>query len=221
MTELKLIDVFYQYKHSEQKVLKGISCTFKSGDFCSIVGPSGSGKTTLLSILAGLDHPSEGGIFINGSNLMDLNVDTYRRECVGMIFQSFQLFPLLNVLENVSYPLENSGIGKKESRDKARKLLNLLGITEEKHKRFPANLSGGEQQRVAIARALSTGAKILLADEPTGNLDQNNTINIMEILKNLAYKDEYCVIVVTHDKEVAAMTDQIWCMADGILTEAI
>ncbi|GAA4653037.1 ABC transporter ATP-binding protein [Anaerocolumna aminovalerica] len=218
MAELKLSEVCYQYKNSKQKVLKGISCDFQGGKLCAIVGPSGSGKTTLLSILAGLDRPSEGKVYINGDDLTTLDLDAYRRERVAMIFQSFQLFPLLTILENVSYPMENNGIPKKEARERAGKLLLMLGITEEKHKRFPSKLSGGEQQRVAIARALATGAKVLLADEPTGNLDRENTLHILDILKKFAHEEGYCVIVVTHDQEVASISDRVWRMQDGILT---
>nr|WP_308742311.1 ABC transporter ATP-binding protein [uncultured Anaerocolumna sp.] len=218
MAELKLSEVCYQYKNSKHKVLKGISCDFQGGKLCAIVGPSGSGKTTLLSILAGLDRPSEGKVYINGDDLTTLDLDAYRRERVAMIFQSFQLFPLLTILENVSYPMENNGIPKKEARERAGKLLLMLGITEEKHKRFPSKLSGGEQQRVAIARALATGAKVLLADEPTGNLDRENTLHILDILKKFAHEEGYCVIVVTHDQEVASMSDRVWRMQDGLLT---
>lgn len=218
MAELKLSEVCYQYKNSKQKVLKGISCDFQGGELYAIVGPSGSGKTTLLSILAGLDRPSEGKVYINGDDLTKLDLDAYRRERVAMIFQSFQLFPLLTILENVSYPMGNNGIPKKEARERAGKLLLMLGITEEKHKRFPSKLSGGEQQRIAIARALATGAKVLLADEPTGNLDRENTLHILDILKKFAHDEGYCVIVVTHDQEVASMSDRIWRMQDGLLT---
>lgn len=217
MAELKLSEVCYRYKNSEQKVLKGVTCDFKGGELNAVIGPSGSGKTTLLSIMAGLDRPSEGRVFIDEDNLTKLDLDTYRRERVSIIFQSFQLFPLLTVLENVSYPMENNGVSIKEAKAKAEKLLLMLGITQDKHKRYPAKLSGGEQQRVAIARALATGAKVLLADEPTGNLDRDNTIHIMEILKNLAHQEGYCVIVVTHDQEVAGISDRVWRMEDGLL----
>jgi putative ABC transport system ATP-binding protein len=217
LEELKLSDVCYRYKKSEQNVLKGISCVFQAGELCAVVGPSGSGKTTLLSILAGLDQPSEGKVFFDGDDLKELDLDAYRRERVAVIFQSFQLFPLLTVLENVSYPMENNGVSIKEAKNKAEKLLIMLGITEEKHKRFPAKLSGGEQQRVAIARALATGAKVLLADEPTGNLDRENTLHIIGILKNLAHQEKYCVIIVTHDQEVSALSDRVWRMADGVI----
>lgn len=220
MAKLKLSEVCYQYKNSKQNVLKGITCDFSGGEVSAIVGPSGSGKTTLLSILAGLDRPTEGEVYIDGDDLKQLDLDAYRRERVAMIFQSFQLFPLLTIVENVSYPMENNGVPKKEARKRAGKLLMMLGITEEKHKRFPSKLSGGEQQRVAIARALATGAKVLLADEPTGNLDRENTLHIIEILKKFAHEEEYCIIIVTHDQEVANMSDRIWRMQDGLLTES-
>lgn len=218
MVELKLSKVCYQYKNSQYKVLSEITCDFQGGELYAIVGPSGSGKTTLLSILAGLDRPSEGKVSIDGDDLTKLDLDAYRRERVTMIFQSFQLFPLLTALENVSYPMENNRIPKREAREKAGKLLLMLGITLEKHKRFPGKLSGGEQQRVAIARAIATGAKVLLADEPTGNLDRENTLHILEILKNFAHQEGYCVIIVTHDQEVADMSDKVWRMENGLLT---
>ena len=217
MAGLRLKEVCYRYKNSEQKVLKGITCEFNYGELNAVVGPSGSGKTTLLSIMAGLDRPSEGKVYLDEDDLTELDLDAYRRERVSIIFQSFQLFPLLTVLENVSYPMENNGVSLKAARSRAEKLLLMLGITKEKHKRYPSRLSGGEQQRVAIARALATGAKVLLADEPTGNLDRENTVHIMEILKNLAHQKEYCVIVVTHDQEVAAICDRVWRMEDGLL----
>lgn len=144
--------------------------------------------------------------------------------CIGddtlydWIFQAFQLFPLLTVIENVCYPMELCGVMPKDAKERARLLLERVCITEEKHNRFPSNLSGGEQQRVAIARSLSTGAKTLLADEPTGNLDAINTKNIMEILRGLAHNDGCCVIVVTHDPEVSESADIVYRMKDGVLT---
>ena len=136
-----------------------------------------------------------------------------------MIFQSFQLFPLLTVAENVCYPMELNGIKKKEALPRATELLELMGITKEKHRRFPSQLSGGEQQRVAIARALSSGAQILLADEPTGNLDEENTGHIFRILQGLAHEQGYCVVIVTHDLQVAELADRVFRMKDGVLIE--
>jgi putative ABC transport system ATP-binding protein len=182
------------------------------------MGPSGSGKSTLLSMLAGLDLPTEGDIRYGNNSLKHMDLDRYRREDVSMIFQAFQLFPLLTVLENVCFPMELSGMEKKDAKLKAEEHLLRVGITQEKLKRFPSNLSGGEQQRVAIARSLASGAKVLLADEPTGNLDVANSENIMEILSGLAHEDGYCVIVVTHDLDIAKKADIVYRMTDGVIS---
>ena len=137
-----------------------------------------------------------------------------------MIFQAFQLFPLLTVMENVCYPMELSGVGTKAARERAKALLESVGIGEEKFRRFPANLSGGEQQRVAIARSLATGAGVLLADEPTGNLDGENSRNVVELLTRLAHEEGYCVIIVTHDPAIAEASDLVFRMADGVLEQS-
>ena len=170
-------------------------------------------------MLAGLDHPTEGAIYYDEKNLAEMDLDIYRREDISMIFQAFQLFPLLTVMENVCYPLELMGIETEEAKKQAVKCLERVGITEEKYKRFPSNLSGGEQQRVAIARSLASGARLILADEPTGNLDVANTGVVMEILTGLAHRDGYCVIVVTHDMEVAEAADEVYRIKDGSITK--
>ncbi|MCL2354042.1 MAG: ATP-binding cassette domain-containing protein, partial [Defluviitaleaceae bacterium] len=162
---LKIENLVYRYKNSDRDVLKKLNVNFEAGKVNAILGPSGSGKTTLLSIMAGLDRPTSGTIAINGSDLKDMDLDRYRRESISIIFQAFHLFPLLTAVENVCYPMEANGVDKKDAVERAKSLLNSVGITDEKHKRYPSNLSGGEQQRVAIARALSTGAKVILADE--------------------------------------------------------
>lgn len=198
-------------------MLEDVCCEFWPGKLCAVVGPSGSGKTTLLSILAGLDRPTAGEVLLEGKNLAEVDLDEYRQRSAAIIFQAFQLFPLLTVMENVCFPMELAGEKKPQAR--ARELLELVGIGEDKHKRYPANLSGGEQQRVAIARALASGAKILLADEPTGNLDEVNTKNIVELLTKLAHEQGYCVIVVTHDMDAAAQADEIYRMRGGKLSK--
>ena len=197
MSELTLQQVSYRYPGGSRYALDGISGTFSAGKLYAVIGPSGSGKSTLLSLMAGLDRPTEGSLQLNGSDYRSLNLDRCRRQEIAMIFQAFQLFPLLTVLEN--------------------ELLTSVGISEEQHKRYPANLSGGEQQRVAIARALSSGAGIILADEPTGNLDTANGNQVMEILLRLAHEEGRCVIVVTHDMDIAAQADEVWRMKDGAL----
>ncbi len=219
MPNLKLKNVCYQYKNGDRKVVNEVTCLFEGGKLNSVVGPSGSGKTTLLSLMAGLDQPSQGHIYIDGESLTDLDLDQYRRERVSMIFQAFQLFPLLTALENVCFPMQLNGISKMEIVEKGKSFLHSVGITEDKFKRYPANLSGGEQQRVAIARTLATGAHVLLADEPTGNLDEANGGKVIEILGQLAHKQGYCIIIVTHDPSIAERSDKVWHMTDGLLKE--
>ena len=217
MACLTLDKVMYTYKNAKKPAVSGISFMFEAGQVYAIVGPSGSGKSTLLSLLAGLDLPTEGEIALNGDSLSEIDLDYYRRECISMIFQAVHLFPLLPVIENVCFPMELCGVSPKAAKPKAAELLESVGITKEQMNRFPSKLSGGEQQRVAIARSLASNAKIILADEPTGSLDGANTQNIVEILSGLAHKKGYCVILVTHDLEVAEMADVALRLRDGAL----
>lgn len=217
MSELVIENVSYRYKNADRLALNNVTCAFKPGQVTAVVGPSGSGKTTLLSIMAGLDRPEKGQVLLNGTDLAGMDLDAYRRQDVSVIFQAFQLFPLLTVMENVCYPMELNEVALKDAKERAKTLLASVGIQEEKLRRFPANLSGGEQQRVAIARSLATGAGILLADEPTGNLDGENSRNVVEILTRLAHEEGYCVIIVTHDPAIAEASDVVYRMADGVL----
>ncbi len=218
MAELTLHRVSYRYPRAARDALQGVECRFRAGEVAAVVGPSGSGKTTLLSIMAGLDRPSGGEVLVDGKKLSEMDLDAYRRQYVSVIFQAFHLFPLLTVLENVCFPMELLGAGEKDAREQARRNLELVGIAEEKHRRYPSQLSGGEQQRVAIARALSSGAGILLADEPTGNLDGENSRNIVDILTRLAHEGGYCVVIVTHDPAIAEAADAVYTVADGELS---
>ncbi len=217
MAELQLKGTSYAYRNKYQTVhaLKGVDYRFESGRFYALVGRSGSGKTTLLSLLAGLDLPTEGKVLFNGKPTDSLDCDEYRRDSVAVIYQSYNLFPLLTVLENAPYPLELKNTPLPEARAIAQEKLRAVGLDEGYLKRFPAMLSGGEQQRVAIARALAGGARIILADEPTGNLDEENGAVVVSILQRLAHEDGYCVIVVTHDMGIAAKADRIIQLTDG------
>jgi len=217
MPTLTLENVSYTYRNAQNAAVSEASCIFEAGSVYAIVGPSGSGKSTLLSVLAGLDLPTEGEVAFDGGSLTGLDLDRYRRECISMIFQAFHLFPLLTAMENVCFPMELCGVTPKEAKPRAAALLESVGITKEQMDRFPSKLSGGEQQRVAIARSLASGARIILADEPTGNLDAANTQNIIELLCDLAHDKGYCVIIVTHDLEVAEMADVALRMKDGEL----
>ena len=221
MSALFLENIGYAYKGSDRKAVNNVSARFEEGKVNAVIGPSGSGKTTLLSIMAGLDSPTEGETWLDGEQLSGMDLDQYRREKVSMIFQAFHLFPRLTVIENVRFPMELNGVEKEDAIEQARIYLKSVGITEEKHKRYPGNLSGGEQQRVAIARTLASGAKVILADEPTGNLDKANGQNIVDILKSLAHDLGYCVIIVTHDPAIAEQADQVWKMEDGMMVIAM
>lgn len=218
MSVLAVSDVKYAYqsRYRVVNVLNDVSCSFEMGKFYAIVGKSGSGKTTLLSLLAGLDLPVSGDIFYEGSSLKELNRDQYRRQEVSVIYQAFHLFPLLNALENVMYPMELNHKKGKEAAQTAKELLRRVGLPESIEKQLPARMSGGEQQRVAIARALASQAKVILADEPTGNLDSENGQNIVEILLALAHEEGKCVII-THDEEIAGKADVVYTMRDGRL----
>ena len=215
---LSVENATYKYHNSNTSAVKGASCVFEPGWLYAIVGASGSGKSTLLSMLAGLDLPSVGEVRFGDRSLKDIDLDRYRRENVSMIFQAFHLFPLMTAIENVCYPMELCGMKTKSAKPRARELLGSVGISPEQMKRFPSGLSGGEQQRVAIARSLATGAGILLADEPTGNLDVANSKNIMDILHGLARDEGYCIIIVTHDLEIAETADVVFQMRDGVLS---
>lgn len=219
MSALALDNVTYTYKNALKSAVSGITYAFEEGKVYAVVGPSGSGKSTLLSLLAGLDLPTEGEVSFDGESLAGLDLDRYRRESISMIFQAFHLFPLLTVMENVCFPMELCGITPKDARPRAAELLEGVGITKEQMNRFPSRLSGGERQRVAIARSLASSAKVILGDEPTGNLDSANTQNIIEILASLAHEKGYCVIIVTHDSEVAEAADVALRMRDGELRE--
>lgn len=212
-------NLYYRYKGTNKDVLKDINAAFEGGKLCAIVGPSGSGKTTLLSIMAGLDEPTKGSIKFNDTDLSEMDLDEYRRDSISMIFQAFQLFPLLTGIENVCFPMVYKGIENEAAKEKGSQILSALGIDKDKQSRYPAKLSGGEQQRVAIARTLATGAKIILADEPTGNLDGENSKRIIEILQELAHKQDFCVIIVTHDMEIAEQSDNVWRIKDGIIEQ--
>ena len=217
MSALRLEHVSYRYKNGDRAAVNDVTCVFQPGYLSAVVGPSGSGKTTLLSLMAGLDQPTEGAVYLDEESLSGLDMDRYRRERVSMIFQAFHLFPLLTAEENVCYPMELNGVSQQEAKQRARERLISVGIEEEQHRRYPAHLSGGEQQRVAIARALSTGAKVLLADEPTGNLDTENGGRVIEILRHLAHEEGYCVVIVTHDLSIAEASDEVFRMQDGRL----
>lgn len=219
MNSLVAKQVTYEYRNAVQTVraVNGVSCDFQQGLVYALVGASGSGKTTFLSLLAGLDVPTSGTIELDGESTANMNRDAYRLNHVSVIYQNFNLFQHLTVLENAAYPLYVRKMPKKKADELAAEKLVQVGLKEDQFKRLPNMLSGGEQQRVAIARALASGSEIILADEPTGNLDSTNSQNIVEILRQLAHENDRCVIIVTHDPAVAEAADVVLKMKDGKL----
>ena len=209
------VNYTYQTQYQSVEALRDISADFDAGKVYAIVGKSGSGKTTLLSLMAGLDLPTQGEVLCHDVATSQMQLETYRREKVVVIYQNFRLFPLLTVAENVMYPMELRGMSPKEALEKAKALIERVGLPATVLDRYPTMLSGGEQQRVAIARALGMETKIMLADEPTGNLDTVNGENIFSILQSLAHEDGYCVIIVTHDRTLAQKADDVLELRDG------
>ena len=202
MSIISLKSVRYAYRNKYQTVqaLEDINCSFEQGVMYAIVGKSGSGKSTMLSLMAGLDLPDEGDVIFQGTSTRTLNLDTFRRNDAAMIYQSFRLFPLMTALENVMYPMELHGVRPRDAKKRAEEYIKSVDLTDVVFNRFPSMLSGGEQQRIAIARALAMDTNIILADEPTGNLDSTTSRNIMALLAQLAHERNYCVVVVTHGR---------------------
>ena len=208
MSVLELNNINYKYEGTSNKVLSNINLSFEQKKLYAIMGKSGSGKTTLLSLLSGLDLPTDGKLLYKGKDLRKMNRDEYRAKEIGVIFQGYNLLTNATVLENILLSMNISGVKDKSKRKTALELLEKVGIDNEKASRKTLKLSGGEQQRVGIARAISHNPDIILADEPTGNLDGDTENSIMEIFKDLS-KQGKCVIVVTHSKNVAAYADEV------------
>jgi putative ABC transport system ATP-binding protein len=205
---------------TEVKAVDGVSFTVPTGVFAAVVGRSGSGKSTLLSLLGALDKPTNGTIEVDGeviSRGSDHQLIQYRRNQIGFIFQSYNLIPNLSAIENAMLPMEFAGVSKRERRERAVALLDQVGLKGAKQQRRPAKLSGGEQQRVAIARALANRPKLILADEPTGNLDSKTGRVIVTLLHGLARSEQTTILAVTHDLAIAGRTDMTYEMEDGKL----
>ena len=219
---LKVSNLTKQFNGPSGKVtaVKDISFEVPEGQFASIIGKSGSGKSTLLSLLGALDKPTSGSIEVAGKDVAkmhDHRLIRYRGKEIGFVFQSYNLVPNLTALENVMLPMEFAKVPSKIRKARAAELLNQVGITDEKHKRKPSRLSGGEQQRVAIARALSNKPNLILADEPTGNLDSQTGKMIFDLLHDLAKSENTTIIAVTHDLSIAGKTDTTFTLQDGEL----
>jgi putative ABC transport system ATP-binding protein len=222
MLEVKNVKRIFQSGDIKVAAVNDVSFTVPEGQFASIVGRSGSGKSTLLSMLGALDKPTSGSIMIDGKDIAQLSdhaLISYRCEKIGFVFQSYNLVPNLTAIENVMLPMEFAGLGSKERKERAMQLLKQVGLTENEIDRKPGRLSGGQQQRVAIARALANKPKLILADEPTGNLDSQTGKMIFNLLHDLAKSEQTTIIVVTHDLQIAGKTDKRFQLKDGKLEE--
>ncbi len=199
--------------------LDHVSFSVEEGSFVAIVGTSGSGKSTLLHLIGGVDRPTEGSVFVDGKDIFEMNesgLSEYRRRTVSVIYQFYNLLPMLNVKANITLPLELDG--RLPDGKRLDEILRFLGL-EEKRFHYPDQLSGGQQQRVAIARSLMTSPKLLLADEPTGNLDSRNSAEIISLLKKSNRKLKQTILLVTHDMSIAEQADRIICISDGKIAE--
>ncbi|MTK12458.1 MAG: ABC transporter ATP-binding protein [Clostridiaceae bacterium] len=212
---------YYGKGENEVRALDDVNLTINEGEFTAIVGTSGSGKSTLLHMLGGLDRPTSGLVEVEGKNLFKFNdeeLTIFRRRKIGFIFQNYNLIPILNVYENIILPIELDG--NKVDRRYVGSVISVLGI-ESKIKNYPNNLSGGQQQRVAIARALATRPAIILADEPTGNLDSKTTIDVLGLLKTTSQNFNQTIVMITHNEEIAQMADRTIRIEDGKIVSKV
>ncbi|MBO4276257.1 ABC transporter ATP-binding protein [Candidatus Saccharibacteria bacterium] len=209
---LSIQNASYQYNDAEEGeyALRDVSFDFEKGKIYAIRGRSGSGKTTLLSLISGLERCTEGNIIFDGKNLKNINLDYYRSHDIGIVFQSYNLLPFMTASENIILSMDASGIKVADKKARALELMKSVGLKESYANRKVLRLSGGEQQRVAIARGLSYNPKMIVADEPTGNLDKQTEEEILEIFKDLAHKDGKCVIIVTHSANVCNQVDVVY-----------
>jgi putative ABC transport system ATP-binding protein len=215
---IQVIDVVKTYDNMV-RALDGVNLTIEYGEFLALMGPSGCGKSTLLHLLAALDNPTEGRIIVNGRDLRSAGNDRYRRMEIGLVFQLHNLLPNLNALENVQIPMFGTGMGHAERMKRARQLLDEMGLLE-KGKMTPPRLSGGERQRLAIARALANDPSIILADEPTGNLDSAAVDRLLALFRGVRDEHQVTILLATHDTHVASAADRIVHMKDGRIVES-
>ena len=218
LLETKNVDYYYQDGVQRRYILKDASVAFEKGKLYSILGQSGSGKTTFLSLISALDAPKEGTVLLEDKDIKEIGYDYFRRNKISIIFQSYNLVPYLTAAENVLVPMSiTDNELPANHQEVAYNLLDYIGITKDKANRLVNQLSGGEQQRVAIARALATNVDIILADEPTGNLDEEMEQEIVDIFKELAHTHNKCVIMVTHSNEIAQQADERLYLRKGVL----
>lgn len=217
---LQFQNVSYWYKHENKQrdILNQINVSFNKGKFYTIIGPSGSGKTTFLALASALDTPKNGVVLYEGKDIKKIGLTNFRNKFVSVVFQSYNLLPYMTALQNVLTAMEISGSKHKNKKAVAIKMLQKVGISESQANQKVLTLSGGQQQRVSIARALCCDADLIVADEPTGNLDEETAQEIVQLFQELAYKEGKCVIVVTHDQDIAKLSDTVIKLTKGNLT---
>ena len=211
------LDYFYTNRQKQSDILKGASYSFEKGKLYTILGPSGSGKTTTLALAAALDVPKGGKVYFRNQTLEEIGLTRYRSSRIGIVFQAYNLLPYMNGLQNVMTAMEITENKIENKKERACALLEKVGIDRDKARRNVNKLSGGEQQRIAIARAISTDAELILADEPTGNLDADTAKEIIAIFKSLAHDDGKCVIAVTHSSDFSEQADVVVRLQQGKL----
>ena len=216
MSTLTLSNVTYRYEGTSRTIFKDVNMLFEAGKVYTIVGKSGAGKTTLLSLLSGLDIASIGQIRYNGESMAEMNRNHYRAKKAGIVFQSLNLLPNATAIDNIILSMSISGVKGIDKKGRALELLEKMGISPATARRKILKLSGGEQQRIGIARALAHDPDLIVADEPTGNLDKNTEAKVLKIFQSLAHDDGKCVIIVTHSKRVTAIADEIWGVEKGV-----
>jgi len=222
---IKTIDLWKVYKLGkvEYAALRGVNLAVKRGEMIAVVGPSGSGKSTLLNLIGALDRPTKGQVFIDGvdiSRLKSKELAELRNKKIGFVFQMFNLIPYMTALENVEVPMIASGIPPKERRERAMQLLEAVGLAARANNK-PSELSGGEQQRVAIARALANSPSIVLADEPTGNLDSKSAWDVVNLLKKINEERNVTIVIVTHNLEITSVCNRVVYLRDGMIEREV
>ncbi|WP_404462560.1 ABC transporter ATP-binding protein [Sutcliffiella horikoshii] len=219
LISLQKVSYWYKQGSKQQYILKDVDMTFERGTFYTIVGPSGSGKTTFLALVSALDTPKEGMVLFEGTDLSKIGLTKFRNQYVSIVFQSYNLLPYMTAIQNVLTAMEITGMKQQNKKQYALDLLERVGISKEQAKQKVLTLSGGQQQRVSIARAISSSADLIVADEPTGNLDEETAKSIISILQKLAHDEGKCVIVVTHDQSIASDSDVKVTLTKGKMVE--
>lgn len=209
LLEFSKVSYWYKQGGRQQTILQDVHVAFDKGHFYSLIGPSGSGKTIFLSLASGLDVPKEGKILYNGKDIQDIGLSNFRNKYVSIVFQSYNLLPYMTAMQNIITAMEITGSKVKKKKEFVLEMLNKVGINEKQANQRVLTLSGGQQQRISIARALCCQSDFIVADEPTGNLDEDTAQEIVQLFKELAHKENKCIIVVTHNNEIAAKSDVI------------